>query len=76
MVHYHFPYRYGGIYMHSNYIERIQLKGLITAMKFKNVFTSASIAAALSGCSLIIQLLRYCNNPIKRHEIMLAGAGV
>ena len=36
--------------MHSSYIELIELKGFITAMKFKSLFISASIAVALSGC--------------------------
>jgi hypothetical protein len=40
--------------MHSNYIECIQLKGIITAMKIKNLFVFASIAPFLLASSSVL----------------------
>jgi hypothetical protein len=54
MVHYNFPCRYSGIYMYSNYIEYIQLKGLTSAMKIKSLLISVSIAVVLSGCTSVV----------------------
>jgi hypothetical protein len=54
MVHYLFPYCYSGIYVSSNCIECVQLKGFITDMKIKNLLISVSIAVVLSGCTSVV----------------------